>query len=164
VSNSSFALISGLGVGPTAYGAMFMLVMCGQILGAWLSSRLVLRLGIPRMLRAGAALMLAGGAAAAALAWGGLAHWVAVVAPFVLFLFGAALVSPNATAAAMAPFPGRAGAASSLIGTIGFTVGALISVGLGAAFDGTARPMASVALAAGAAAFLFELKVLRGKA
>jgi DHA1 family bicyclomycin/chloramphenicol resistance-like MFS transporter len=164
VTNSSFALISGLGVGATAYGAMFTLVMSGQIVGSWLSSRLVLRLGIPRMLRSGAALMFAGGAAAAGLAWSGVGHWAAVVAPFVLFLFGAALVVPNATAAAMAPFPRSAGAASSLIGTIAFAMGALIGAALGAAFDGTARPLASVALAAGAAAYLCERMLLGGKA
>jgi MFS transporter, DHA1 family, multidrug resistance protein len=164
VSNSAFTLISGLGVGPTAYGAMFTLVMLGQIAGAWLSSRLVLRLGIPRMLRTGAALMLVAGAAGAALAWLGVGHWPAVVVPFVLYLFGAALVVPNATAAAMAPFPASAGAVSSLIGTIGFTAGAIISTGLGAAFDGTARPMATVAMLAGLAAFLFERFLLRGKA
>lgn len=164
VSNSSFTLISGLGVGPTAYGAMFTLVMSGQIAGAWVSSRLVLRLGIPRMLRAGAALMLAGGAAAAALAWAGAGHWLSVVLPFVVFLFGAALVVPNATAAAMAPFPAAAGAVSSLIGTIGFTSGALISTALGAAFDGTARPMATVAVLAGAGAVLFERLARSGKA
>jgi DHA1 family bicyclomycin/chloramphenicol resistance-like MFS transporter len=164
VSNSSFALISGLGVGPTAYGAMFTLVMSGQILGAWVSSRLVLRLGIARMLRAGSALMFAGGAAAALLAWAGVGHWAAVVTPFVLFLFGAALVVPNATAAAMSPFPASAGAVSSLIGTIGFAIGALISAALGAAFDGSARPMATVAALAGAGAFLFERHTRRGKA
>jgi DHA1 family bicyclomycin/chloramphenicol resistance-like MFS transporter len=164
VSNSSFALISGLGVGPTAYGAMFTLVMSGQIVGAWVSSRLVLRLGIARMLRAGSGLMLAGGAAAALLAWGGVGHWTAVVTPFVLFLFGAALVVPNATAAAMSPFPASAGAVSSLIGTIGFAIGALISAALGAAFDGSARPMATVAALAGAGAFLFERYTRSGKA
>ena len=163
VTNSAFTLITGMGVGPTAYGAMFTMVMCGQILGAWMSTRLVMRLGIPRMLRTGAALVLAAGVAAALAAWLGLAHWLAVVAPFVLYLFGAALVVPNATAAAMAPFPTAAGATSSLIGTIGFTTGALISTALGAAFDGSARPMATVALAAGIGAFLFERKLLRGK-
>jgi DHA1 family bicyclomycin/chloramphenicol resistance-like MFS transporter len=164
VSNSSFTLISGLGVGPTAYGAMFTLVMCGQIAGAWFSSRLVLRLGIARMLRAGAALMLAGSASAAALAWSGVGHWAAVVAPFVMVLFGAALIVPNATAAAMAPFPGAAGAVAALIGTIGFTAGALISSALGAAFDGTARPMATAAALAGAGAFLLERITRHGKA
>jgi MFS transporter, DHA1 family, multidrug resistance protein len=164
VSNSAFTLISGLGVGPTAYGAMFTLVMSGQILGAWMSSRLVLRLGIPRMLRWGAALMLAAGACAAGLAWLGIGHWLAVVAPFVLYLFGAALIVPNATAAAMAPFPAAAGSASSLIGTIGFATGAVISTALGAAFDGTARPMATVAFAAGLLAVFFERALLRGRA
>jgi DHA1 family bicyclomycin/chloramphenicol resistance-like MFS transporter len=164
VSNSSFTLVSGFGVAPTAYGAMFTLVMSGQILGAWLSSRLVLRLGIARMLRAGAALMLAGGAAAGAAAWLGAGHWAAVVVPFIFFLLGAALVVPNATAAAMAPFPASAGAVSSLIGTIGFAAGALISTALGAAFDGTARPMATLAAAAGAGAFILERITRHGKA
>jgi DHA1 family bicyclomycin/chloramphenicol resistance-like MFS transporter len=143
---------------------MFTLVMSGQIMGAWVSSRLVLRLGIARMLRAGAALMFAGGAAGAALAWAGAGHWLAVVVPFIVFLFGAALVVPNATAAAMAPFPASAGAVSSLIGTIGFATGALISAALGAAFDGSARPMATVAALAGAGAFLFDRYARSGKA
>jgi DHA1 family bicyclomycin/chloramphenicol resistance-like MFS transporter len=163
VANSSFALMHGFGVGPSAYGAMFTLVMLGQIAGAWVSNRVVLRLGVARMLSAGSALMLGGGASAALLAWAGIMHWAAVVTPFVLFLFGAALAAPNATAAAMAPFPAAAGAASSLIGTIGFANGALISTALGAAFDGTARPMASVALLAGIGAFLCERLFFRGR-
>jgi len=70
---------------------------------------------------------------------------------------------PNATALALSPFPRAAGSASSLIGAIAFTAGALISAGLGAAFDGSARPMATVAALAGVAAFLFERFLVRGK-
>ncbi|HZO01692.1 MAG TPA: hypothetical protein VFB93_10865, partial [Burkholderiales bacterium] len=147
-----------------AYSLMFAAVMCGQIGGAWSSRRLVPRLGIARLLRSGSAAMLAGGAGAAVLAWLGVAHWLAVVVPFFVFLFGTALVVPNATASALSPFPGAAGSASSLIGAIGFTAGALVSSLLGAAFDGSARPMASVAALAGAAAFTFEWLLLRGKA
>ena len=164
VSNSAFTLVSGLGVTVTAYSLMFAAVMCGQIGGAWSSRRLVPRLGIARLLRSGSAAMLAGGAGAAVLAWLGVAHWLAVVVPFFVFLFGTALVVPNATASALSPFPGAAGSASSLIGAIGFTAGALVSSLLGAAFDGSARPMASVAALAGAAAFTFEWLLLRGKA
>jgi DHA1 family bicyclomycin/chloramphenicol resistance-like MFS transporter len=163
VSNSAFTLVSGLGVSVGAYSVMFAAVMLGQISGAWCSSRLVLRLGIVTLLRSGAALMLAGGLAAAALAWGGVAHWAAVVAPFFAFLLGSALTVPNATASALSPFPKAAGSASSLIGAIAFTAGALISAGLGAAFDGSARPMATVAALAGVAAFLFERFLVRGK-
>jgi len=164
VSNSAFTLVSGLGVSVGAYSLMFAAVMLGQISGAWTSRRLVPRLGIARLLRTGAALMLAGGASAAVLAWAGVAHWSAVIVPFFCFLFGTALIVPNATAAALSPFPATAGSASSLIGAIGFTAGALISSLLGAAFDGTARPMASVAALAGAAAFTFEKWLLRGRA
>jgi DHA1 family bicyclomycin/chloramphenicol resistance-like MFS transporter len=164
VSNSAFTLVSGLGVSVAAYSLMFAAVMLGQISGAWLSRRLVLRLGIARLLRSGAALMLCAGLAAAALAWVGIAHWLAVVLPYCAFLFGTALIVPNATAAALSPFPGVAGSASSLIGAIGFTAGALVSAGLGAAFDGTARPMTTLAAVAGVAAFVFERFLLRGKA
>jgi MFS transporter, DHA1 family, multidrug resistance protein len=164
VSNSAFTLVSGLGVTVGAYSLMFAAVMCGQIGGAWSSRRLVSRLGIPRLLRSGSVTMLAGGASAALLAWLGVAHWLAVVVPFFVFLFGTALVVPNATAAALSPFPGSAGSASSMIGAIGFTAGALVSSLLGAAFDGSARPMATAAALAGAAAFTCEWLLLRGKA
>lgn len=164
VSNSAFTLMSGLGVSMGAYSFMFAAVMLGQISGAWFSSRLVMRLGIGRMLRAGARVMLAGGALAAALAWSGLGHWLAVVIPFAVFLFGTALVMPNAIATALTPFPATAGAASSLIGAIGFTAGALVSTLLAAAFDGTARPMTAAAALAGIGAALFELLLRRGKA
>lgn len=164
VSNSAFTLVRGSGVSIAAYGWMFAGVMLGQIAGAWATSRLVLRLGIGRMLRAGAALSLGAGAAAAALAWGGVAHWLAVVLPFMVFLFGTALIVPTATALALSPFPSTAGAASSLLGAIGFFAGAIVSTALGAVFDGTSRPMASVAAVAGLGAYLCERTLVRGKA
>ncbi len=162
VSNSAFTLVRGFGVSTLGYGLMFALVMLGQILGAWSSSRLVLRLGIDRLLRLGATLMLGAGLSATALAWLGVAHWTAVVLPFMVMLYGTALIVPNATAAALAPFPQSAGSASSLIGAIGFTAGALVSMALGAAFDGTARPIAAVAALAGLGAFFFERVRARG--
>ena len=153
VSSSAFVLVRGFGVSTTGYGFAFAAVMLGQITGAWACSRLVVRVGIPRLLRIGASLMVAAGTAAAALAWAGADAWPAVVAPFLVFLFGTALIVPNATAAALSPFPGSAGAAASLIGATGFTVGALVSAGLGYAFDGTARPMATLAAISGLLAF-----------
>jgi MFS transporter, DHA1 family, multidrug resistance protein len=164
VSSSAFVLVRGFGVSTTGYGFAFAAVMLGQITGAWACSRLVVRVGIPRLLRIGASLMLAAGTAAAALAWAGADAWPAVVAPFLVFLFGTALIVPNATAAALSPFPGSAGAAASLIGATGFTVGALVSAGLGYAFDGTARPMAALGALAGLGAFILERKLFRGTA
>jgi DHA1 family bicyclomycin/chloramphenicol resistance-like MFS transporter len=163
VSSSAFVLVRGFGVSTTGYGLAFAGVMLGQITGAWASSRLVVRLGIPRLVRFGAAAMLLAGMTAASLAWLGVAHWAAVVPPFFLFLVGTALIVPNATAAALSPFPGSAGAASSLMGAVAFTIGAFVSAGLGFAFDGTARPMATLGACAGLGAFLVEMKLFRGK-
>ena len=161
VASSAFTL-ARMGVSINAYGWMFAAVMLGQIVGAWVASRFVLRVGMARLVRSGSGLVLAGGLAAAALAWGGAEHWLAVVLPFALLLFGTALVIPSATALALSPFPQAAGAASSLIGAIGFTAGAGLSALLGVLFDGTARPMASAAALAGIAAFLFERRLARG--
>jgi DHA1 family bicyclomycin/chloramphenicol resistance-like MFS transporter len=117
-----------------------------------------------RLMRAGVLLSLGAGALAAALAWAGVAHWLAIVLPFAVFLFGTALVMPNATATALSPFPGMAGTVSSLLGAMCFAGGALMSTLLGATFDGSARPMATAAAAAGLCAFLFERRLARGKA
>jgi len=164
VSNSAYTLVSGLGISTIAYGWMFALVMLGQISGAWWSRRVVLRIGMARLMRAGVLLSLGAGLTAAALAWAGVAHWLAVVLPFTVFLFGTALVMPNATATALSPFPGMAGTVSSLLGAICFAGAALTSTALGAFFDGTARPMASAAALAALCAFLFERRLTRGKA
>jgi len=164
VANSSFTLVRGLGVSALAYGLMFAGVMLGQITGAWLSNRLVRRVGIGRLVRAGTVVMMAAGIAGAVLAWAGVAHWLAVVLPFMAFLLGTAIVFPNAMASAISPFPQSAGSASSLIGAIGFGAGAIVSSGLGALYDGTARPIATAAAVAGMGAFLFERWLLRGKA
>jgi DHA1 family bicyclomycin/chloramphenicol resistance-like MFS transporter len=162
VAASAFTL-AHMGVAIDAYGWMFAGVMLGQIAGAWVASRFVLRLGSARLMRGGSWLVLGGGLAVAALAWGGAAHWLALVVPFAVLLFGTALILPSATALALSPFPQAAGAASSLIGAIGFTAGAALSTLLGALFDGTARPMATAAALAGLAAFAFERKLARGK-
>jgi DHA1 family bicyclomycin/chloramphenicol resistance-like MFS transporter len=164
VSNSAFTLISGLGVSTVAFGWMFALVMLGQIAGAFAASRLVMRLGMARLMQAGALLAVASGVLAAVLAWGGATHWLAVVVPFAFFLFGTALIAPSATSSALSPFPGAAGTASSLLGAISFSWGAVVSTLLGALFDGSARPIASAAALAGLGAFLFERRMARGKA
>jgi len=163
VTNSAFVLIKGQHIAPLAYGLIFAGVMLGQITGAWVSGRFVVHLGIARMLRTGAALALGAGAGAALLAWAGVSHWLAVLLPFMVYTGGMALITPNATAAALTPFPRSAGAASSLIGATQFAVGAAVSALLGALFDGTARPMASVAAAGGVGAWLIERYYLRGK-
>ena len=156
VSSSALAMVQSLHLTPTQFSLLFAAIMLGQITGGVTGSRLVVRLGIGRMVRLGAALALAGGLLLAALSLAGLAHWSAVVLPMILYLFGCSFMIPNATAAALSPFPQMAGAASSLLGALPFGLGALLSAALAAAFDGTTRPMALSIAAFGIAAFLAE--------
>ena len=153
ITSSAFVLIRGFGVSPDGYALLFALVMLGQISGAWASSRLVMRHGIARMLAAGATIGAISGVAMAALAFAGVSHWSAVVGPMLGFMFASSLVLPHATAAALTPFPRIAGTAASLMGSVQFACGALVGAALGAAFDGSARPLAATVAVAGVAAF-----------
>ena len=156
VATSSLVLVQGLRLTPTAFSVLFAMVMIGQMMGGFIGSRLVLRLGIERMVRLGARLALTAGALLALLVYGGVAHWSAIVLPMLGYILGCALLLPNTTAAALTPFPGIAGAASSLLGVLPFALGAIVSALLGAAFDGTARPLALAVALAGAGAFVCE--------
>ena len=161
VSSSAFTLVRGFGVSATAYSLMFAGVMLGQVAGAWISSRWVARFGLAQLLRAGTLFVGVSGAVAAALAWAGVAHWSAVIVPFAFYMCGTALIMPNATAAALSPFPHSAGAASSVMGASQFAVGAVVSTLLGLLFEGTARPLTSAAALGGIGAFLIEKKFVR---
>ena len=154
VAGSSFALIEGLGVPAQAYGLLFATMMLGQIGGSWACARLVPRAGGARLMRRGAMLLAMAGVAAAIASTTGIL--ALLVASFLCFMFAAALTIPNAQAAALTPFRETAGAASSLIGAATFGIGAGISQLLGAAFDGTARPMGVLAATAGLCALLAE--------
>ena len=156
VSSSALAMVQALRLTPTAFSILFAAVMLGQISGGILGSRLVSRLGLARMVRLGAGLVLAGGVLLAVLAFAGAPHWSAVVLPMVLYLFGCSFMIPNATAAALSPFPQMAGAASSLLGALPFGLGAIVSAALAAAYDGTTRPMAAAIALFGLIAFLTE--------
>jgi len=156
VSNSAFALVQGAGVTIVQYGALFAIVMVGGILGAWLSGVLVIRMGIPRLVRIGTAIAAATGVAIGILAWLGISHWAALIVPMTGYMFATSFILPNVTAATLSPFPHMAGAASSLLGAITFALGALISAALGAVFDGTVRPLATVLAVAGISAFVVE--------
>lgn len=154
VTNSAVVLIRGFGLTPWQYSLVFAGVMLGQISGAFASSRLVARRGIGSLLRFGSSLAACAGLVLAALAWMDVRHWGAVAGPMCAFLFASSFIIPNATAAALSPFPESSGSASSLMGALAFGIGALLGAVLGLMFDGSARPMASATALGGVAAWL----------
>lgn len=74
-----------------------------------------------------------------------------------IFLSGAGIILPNASALSMAPFSKNAGSASALMGALQMGAGALASVAISAFNDHTALPMATVMMLAALIAFVILL-------
>ncbi|QCG98061.1 multidrug effflux MFS transporter [Azospirillum sp. TSA2s] len=141
ISGSSFVLIGQLHLTPAQYGASFGAVVLGYMLGTFLAGRLTPRLGGARMIRIGTLLSLGGGLVGGVLALAGVLHLLAIVVPVFLFILGAGLTLPNATANAVGPYPTMAGLASSLLGFAQMAIAAVIGIVVGHMNDGTALPM-----------------------
>lgn len=156
-SLASFVFVERLALGPTAFAAHFALVVGAYIAGNFASTRIVPRVGLDGAIRRGLALAATGGLVMLGLHLAGVEHAMALVGPAMAVTFAGGLIFPNATAAALAPHPERAGAASSLMGFVTFVLGAAFGAALAAWHDGSAKALtAGVALAtlAGALAFL----------
>ena len=77
----------------------------------------------------------------------------AVIAPEMIYFLGIGFLLPNTQAAAMQPFPERAGAASSLIGFAQMMSASIVSWIMAASLGGAALPMVTVMACAGLGAF-----------
>jgi DHA1 family bicyclomycin/chloramphenicol resistance-like MFS transporter len=170
MSGALFAFISGASLvflrvfafEERYFGYLFGLVMLGNISGAAIGGRLVMRYGIEGLLRRGVILAMTAGVGMAVLAWANVDHAAAVLVPMFLFMFGFSLVLPQAMAGAMSPFPQMAGNASALLGVFQFTIASLVGVWVGAAFDGTQRPMAEAIGAMTVLSWLAFTLIVRG--
>jgi DHA1 family bicyclomycin/chloramphenicol resistance-like MFS transporter len=109
-----------------------------------LSARIVVRVGLHRLLRLTAAylLVVALVLGAVAVATEGRPPLWAFIVLLAALLPGMSVLLPNSNSAAMAPLPHVAGMAAAVIGTISTAGGALLGSLVDAAFDGTVRPFA----------------------
>ena len=162
ISGSSFVFIEVLGLPPHLFGACFAAAVTGYIAGTMFSARVVMRMGIERMVVSGAAICALSGLVMALLALGGVQTIWAVLGPMMLFCTGVGLVMPNSMAGAIGPFPTMAGASSALLGFIQMIFAAAVGIGVGAAFDGTARPMAVTIAIMGTGALAAYWMMVRG--
>jgi len=161
ISGSSFVLMGRLHLSPARYGMSFGAVVFGYIVGSFLAGRLTRRVGGARMIRIGTAVSLAGGLLGGALALADVVHLAAIVAPVFLFILGAGLTLPNATANAVGPYPTMAGLASSLLGFAQMAIAAAVGIGVGHLHDGTQLPMmGAIALVALGALLAHRLLVI----
>jgi DHA1 family bicyclomycin/chloramphenicol resistance-like MFS transporter len=149
ISGSSFVLIDFYGLSSQLYGILFSLNGVAFMVGSSLNRRLLRRHAPQRVLRGGLAICMVAGILTllgAALRFGDPAG---VVAPFVLYSFGVALVYSNCTARAMESMPQIAGLASSLIGSSQMLTAALAGYLVNLFYTGTPMAMtAGIAIAA----------------
>src|SRR5215469_1098617 len=147
LSGSPFVFITIDGVAPEHYGYYFAVLAVALVIGALSNKRLLRRHGHDRVLHWGLIATVAGGVVvliACATRWGGAAG---VMAGFVLYIWGQAVIAPNAMAAALEPIPHMAGTGAALMGAIQMAGGAIAGYAVDAFYDGTPLPMGAVILA-----------------
>lgn len=152
LAGSAFVFVDALESGERGYAFYFGVVMLGNFIGAWLARRIVIRIGLERVIARGTVLLVIAGVSMAALAWIGVRHPLAVTLPMLAFMLAYMWTVPQSTAGALTPFPEIAGSIASLMSFTQFVVAAGFAYVVGVAYDGTPRPMATAIAVASLAA------------
>jgi DHA1 family bicyclomycin/chloramphenicol resistance-like MFS transporter len=141
LSASSFAYIGVFGLTPAQYGLALGSGSMSYVVGTLFCRRWIARHGLRGTVKRGAVFTLAG--ALGMLACATLPHptWPMLLAAQWCYSFGHGLHQPCGQAAAVGPFPRAAGVASALSGCLLALVAFGTGLALGAAMDGTLRPM-----------------------
>lgn len=145
ISGAAFVLQDLYALTPLQFGLAFAVGSAGYLVGTWVAMRQVARLGLDRTIGWGALLLAGGGAAsllAPAMGLNAAAAMLLVVA-IAVFLAGLGLTLPQAQAGALMPFPERAGTASSLVGALQQTSGAVVGAIVGHWLGQSAWPLAA---------------------
>lgn len=136
------------------YGWLFGANAFGYIAAAQLNRRLLRSVPAGRLLWLANAFNASAGIVLALCAATGAAGFPGVLLPLFAYVASLGLITPNASALALAHQGARAGTASGLLGTLQFALAALASLVVGLLHDGTAVPMAGVIAACGIGALL----------
>ncbi len=158
LSGSSYVLQKVYGFDSISFGLMFACCSVCYVSGAYIGARMVARRGLDGMIARGVAIMGFGGVVQLASVVVFPNAPLAFIIPEMIYFFGLAFIMPNTVAAAMSPFPERAGAASSLMGFVQMSAAALVAWGMALFLSTSAIPVAIVMAISGASAFaLFHL-------
>ena len=151
ISGSSFVLIGIYGLTPPVYGLSFGCMVLGYILGTIMAQRLVGSRGLDGVIALGVICLAAGGLAMLVCVASGFGGPFGVILPMALYACGVGLTMPQSQAAAMMPFPDRAGAASSLTGLCQMLLSGCVGLLVGYLLKASALPLPLVLSAIGVA-------------
>lgn len=160
IASASFVVQDVFGLSAQVFGVVFGVNAVGLVAAGQLSGLLVRRVGPERLLAAGLVQAAVGGAAVLVTALAGAGPFGLLPALFVM-VSAVGLVSPNATALALAQHGRIAGSASATLGSSMYVLGAAVAPVAGVAGPGTAVPMAVTIAGLLTAAVLVYLLVVR---
>jgi DHA1 family bicyclomycin/chloramphenicol resistance-like MFS transporter len=161
IAASAFVFIQTYGVSPAAYGWLFGINAFGLIAASQINGQLLKRHASQRIMKAALAIYAGSGALMLAAALSGIGGLPGIVVPLFICVSSLGCTFPNSTAGAMAPFGDRAGSASALLGTLQFTIAAVLGGIVGRLPGDGAVPMATAIAGCGIGSVLL-LKVLVG--
>jgi DHA1 family bicyclomycin/chloramphenicol resistance-like MFS transporter len=152
------------GLSPVVFGVTFAMGAAGYMTGTFIGSRIVMRLGIDRMMGIGVFTMAVGGLIMAAVVALDLDNVIWFVGAMTIYLAGLGLALPSSMAGALTPFPDRAGTASSLMGFVQQTGAAIAAGAIGLYLGRSAWPVAGVVATMGCVALLIWFLTRRVRA
>jgi DHA1 family bicyclomycin/chloramphenicol resistance-like MFS transporter len=142
ISGAPYFMMDVLKRPATEYGLWFILVSAAFMAGNLVAGRFSARIGLDRMVLAGALLALTGAGLALVLLLGGAWTPLALFGPMMAAGLGNGFSVPNAQAGAVSVDPLLAGTASGIAGFSQMFVAALVSQAVGMLQNGTPYPMA----------------------
>ena len=154
ISGASFVLQDFFALTPIGFSLAFAAASAGNIIGASLAAKFVMRAGLDRTIGAGALAQCVGGAGTLVATALMPTSAVAFLVPMTLYMIGLGLAMPQALAGALQPFPRYAGTASSLVGMSQQTIAALAGAVVGQMLVATAWPLVVIVALAGGVTFL----------
>lgn len=118
ISASSFVFQLQFGLDAVQFAFVFLTVVCGFIIGGFVSQRLALRYSGRNLLVVGGCLQAFGGLSMLLMTWGFTPSTLGIMLPMLVYTMGQGFTFPQSMAGAMMPFPERAGSASSLLSIV----------------------------------------------
>lgn len=157
IAGAPHMIVTALGLPASAYGLVFLAGGIGYAVGGLVSARFSARLGIDRLVLAGASIAAVASLAFAmllVLGWSPL--WMVSLVCGLVGL-GIGVVQPNAQAGAIAAVPEAAGAASGTLGFLQLLTGAAVAQAVGMLMTHSALAMPLAMAVLGAATCLIAL-------
>lgn len=146
LTGAPYVFIDFFGIAPQNFGYVISISGTGLILGALANGRLVLHVGIFRMLSWGLWLRVLGSVSLFFVIYFGIGGAVAVISCFFICAIPGNIIMSNTAASVLQYFPQISGAASAVIGATSIIIGSLAGVQVAILHDGTVMPMASTIL------------------